>query len=180
MHEEGDEGVGDVFSSELEMIALNLDELNFLGFVEGLEADGVRVVPVTLVKRLNLHEVVEALEPLRLFRVDDGILVKHDEHGAVESRETGFVGGHGFRGAFFVVNVGKEDRVFEVLLHLAGAAEVASRAEEVLNLLEVSNLTNYIVNTTAQRTIEATRDVRDTHLGSTDGEELADFALHDT
>jgi hypothetical protein len=109
LHEEGDEGVGDVFSSELEMIALNLDELNFLGFVEGLEADGVRVVPVTLVKRLNLHEVVEALEPLRLFRVDHSIFVKHYGHEGVDRRESSF--DSGFIGVFtsLIVEETEED-----------------------------------------------------------------------
>lgn len=84
MHEEGDEGVGDVSGSELEMVSFNLDELDLFGLVESLETDGVAVVPVRFVKRLDLHGLVESLEPLRLFRVNHGVLIKHHGHKSVD------------------------------------------------------------------------------------------------
>ena len=94
--EEGNESVGNVLSGELEVVAFNLNVLNFARIGEGFESEDIVVVPVTLRERLDLFQFVEFLEPLRLFGVDHSVLVEHDVHEAVEGSEAsldrGFVG----------------------------------------------------------------------------------------
>ena len=85
--EEGNNGAVDVILGELEMISLNANKLDFLGFVESLETESVILVEVAFLEWLKVARSIELLEPLGLLGVDHSVLSEHHEHGAVESSE---------------------------------------------------------------------------------------------
>lgn len=93
--EEGNDGVVDIVLRELEMVAIDGDELDLLGLVEALEAEHVVLVEVALGHVSELTLLVELLEPLGLLGEDHGVLSEHHELKAVEGREALLAGGLG-------------------------------------------------------------------------------------
>lgn len=61
---------------------------------------------------------------------------------------------------------------------MAGVSEVASGSKNCLNSWEISQVSRYIVNIGAKLSIEASGNVRDAHVGSTDREVVADLTFN--
>jgi hypothetical protein len=177
LDEEGDEGVGDVLSCELEMVTFNLDELNLLGFVKGLEADGIGFIPITILKGHDLHEVVKALEPLRLFRVNHGVLIEHHSHQSVDGREASLNCSLISILSSLIVKEAKEYRAGKISLHMMRITEITSRTNYVLDLSEIDHLANHEVNHLAEFTTEAVRDISYSHVRSSNSKNVADFHI---
>ena len=136
VHEERNEGVGDISLGELEMVTLDLGECDFLSLVEGLESNQVVLVEVAILKGHNaLIFGIEGLEPLRLLGVDHSVLGEHDKHESVECFEvrlflSNWIGS-------LVVKEAKEDAVFFIFGELFWVAEISSWSEVVLNNVHV-------------------------------------------
>ena len=170
MHEERNEGVRDVVLRELEMVAFNLGECDFLGFVESLKSDQIVLVEVTVLKWHNtLVLVVESLEPFGLLWVDHSVLGEHDEHERVEVREFGLFGG---TWSFLIVKLAEEDAGLFVSSQLLWIAEISSWSEVVLDDVHVDEGSGNFIDNRADTAREAVWNVSDTHVWSANGEKV--------
>ena len=176
---EWDDGVVDVILSELEMVTLNANKLDLLGFVESLETESVVLVEVTVLECLNIAIRVELLEPLGLLRIHHSVLSEHHEHSAVESSELGLSGflDISLLSLFLIVEVRKEDASIHVLLLMPDVTEVSSGSDHVLDETGIDEVAGNCVDDLAEGSLEAVGDVRDAHVGTTNRGPVADLTL---
>jgi hypothetical protein len=145
--QEWNENVVNVALTELEVVTLDADKLDFPRFVELSQADIVIYVEVRIFKGLDSpHVVVELLEPFRLFRENHRVLRKKHQHSTIQLRESILVEGHRFFSASLVIEIRQELTKFKVFVHVARVSEVACRAYHILNYVVVSKVSRYEVD----------------------------------
>ena len=175
--EEGNDGVVDVISSELQMVTYNFNELDPASLIEGLHAKVVVLVEVRVLKGHHAAKLVQLLEPLGLFGVHHCVLREHHQERSVKGREAGLSISLGGVVVLLVVDVGKEDGASQVLGLVVGVHEVACGANHVLNEAFVDKAAHDLVDQKADFAVEAHGDISDAHVGSTEGGPVADLAL---
>ena len=155
------------------MITFNGDELNLLGLVESFHSDVVVFVEVAIFKWEDvLTGRVGYLEPFRLLWMDHGILREHNEHKAVQVSELALSASVGIG---FVVEGRKEDALAQVGADVLWVTVVASWADVILNILLVHHGAGKAVDELADWALGTVWQGGDTHVRSTDGQEVASF-----
>jgi len=137
-HEEWNDGVVDLFLSELQVLSWELNILDFSGLVEFFQPDEISLPEIGLVQGEDSCVVgLQLPEPFTFLGEDHGVLREHDEKSSIEGCESF---SDGFSVVFLVVHVGKEDAVLEVGVEVSWVSEVAGGSHEILDGFEVDHV----------------------------------------
>jgi len=152
------------------VVSVDRDELDLAGFVEGLESDPVLVVEVGLLELEEVSFGVHLLEPLTLVWVDHGVLGEGNEHEAIEGGESLLV--EVALLSLFVVDVWQEAAVLQVGVEVLWVSVVSSWSNHVLDQFKVGSVLSTVVNPLAEDSRLAVWDGLNTHVWSSDREQL--------